>query len=544
MIRDRLEALRQSLPDLGVDGVCIPKSDMFMGEYVRACDERLAWISGFTGSAGFAVITQKRAAIFVDSRYRLQAKIQCPDFEVIHWPEQNVRDVFGDEVIGYDPKLLTQEAFEKLTNFKLISNPIDAIWQDRPQPKRAKLRELPLALAGATPQDKIDQLTQGLRALELDAFVSNSPEGAAWLLNLRGGEIPTVPAPHVVTVIHTSGALEFYSDGTFDGLEVLPLAQMQLPEKTGADPQYISAEIYASIKNPHPMKDPIIAAKACKNGAEIKASQNAHLRDAVAWVKFWQWLEAQDPLALDELQVIDMIWKFREAEGAKVSSFETIAGFNANGAIVHYRADRKSNLPLGNGILLLDSGAHYEGATTDITRTLAIGKGLDVAKTAFTLVLNGLAEISSARFPKGKAGRDIDAFARASLWQEGLDYGHGTGHGVGAELSVHEGPQGISSRNSVALDAGMIVSLEPGFYKEGEYGIRLENLAYLIENNGFMSFEPLTFVPFDTSLIDPSHLNSKTQIWLNAYHQACFKRLSPLLSAKEIAFLETKCRNI
>ena len=551
MIAGRIAALRAEFDALGVDAYYIPKVDMFMGEYIRACDERLEWISGFTGSAGFAVITRDRAALFVDGRYTTQARTECPDFEIVLIPDNNLEDWLSGEAVGADATTMTQADFEKMSErlkIKFTYNPIDRLWADRPAPAPFEIRQLAPELAGQTTQEKIEGVVKELIKKGVEAFVTTNPESIAWLLNIRGGENDMVPAPHVCGTVNTIGEVtvfgmdkpEFDLPAKFEPLDVIKEKLNQFNGTIAVSKNALPVALFDMIKNPKAITDPIIAAKARKNSAEIKATQNAHETDAVAMCRFLHWLDDQDATTLNEIKIRDRLEDFR-AEGQSYAgpSFDTISGFNQNGAIIHYRVSEKSNLKFTkHGLLLLDSGGQYPGATTDITRTIAIGDGIDVARAPYTAVLSGLANISQARFPKGYAGRDIDAFARSALWDQRLDYGHGTGHGVGAGLSVHEGPAGISKRSEVPLEAGMILSLEPGYYLEGQFGIRLENLAVVNERDDFMNFDTLTFVPFDRRLIDHNQLDSRAQYWLNGYHANVFNLISQHLDEPTKAWLE------
>ncbi len=550
VITDRIEALRGEFNRLGVDGYYIPKVDMFMGEYIRPCDERLKWVSGFTGSAGFAVITHNRAALFVDGRYTVQAKAECPDFEIILIPDNSVANWLNGEKIGADASIITQSNYERLCeniDIHFTENPIDILWSDRPLPQNYEVKQLAPELAGATTSQKLESVVKELLTLDLTAFVTNNPESIAWLLNIRGGEIPTLPAPHAFGVFEASGKISVFgmkapnfdlSAQFYEFSDLLPFLS-KFDGAIGANKESLPVEFWRAMTTAVATKDPIIAAKARKNFAEIKASQNAHIADAVAMCRFLHWLDEQDTSNLDEIKVRDRLEDFRRQNDAySCASFDTISGFNENGAIVHYRVDKKSNLQFTkDGVLLLDSGGHYPGATTDITRTIAIGEGIDDTRIPFTAVLEGLASISQARFPKGYAGRDIDALARFPLWAQNRDYGHGTGHGVGASLSVHEGPASISKRGEVPIEEGMILSLEPGFYVEGKFGIRLENLAVVREDNNFLHFETLTFVPFDRRMISHENLSPNPKEWLNTYHHEVWERLAQSLDGTTKSWL-------
>ncbi len=538
-IQTRIDDLRKSFAPNNIDGFYIPKVDEFMGEYIRPCDERLAWISGFTGSAGFALITQNKACLFADGRYTIQAARQAPGFEIINWPQNDLPDFVKDERIGFDPLLIPIRQAQKWQEhlgeqFTPCQNLIDLIWQTRPAPPAYTLRILDETLAGESAKSKIKRLSAELSETGVDAFLSNNPESLAWLLNIRGGTIPMVPAPQGYFILHKSGDLDVFVDvhpnfetaAKFQPLAALENTIQNFNGIMGYNAALLPFGRLAALQNPKAITDPVIKAKAQKNKAEIKASHRAHDLDGRAMIRFLAWLDAQDPTTLDEIKCAEKLLECRQSVPEfKISSFDTISAWGANAANPHYHATHENCAKFEeNGVYLVDSGGHYPGATTDITRTIAIGKGIEAAKTPFTQVLNGLASISSCRFPKGSAGRDIDVLARASLWHGKRNFNHGTGHGVGAELSVHEGPASISPRGEVPLEKGMILSLEPGFYQQGEFGIRLENLGLVFGGEEFYEFETLSFVPLDLLLIDPEIITPQARIWLNEYHQKTYAK--------------------
>ena len=497
----RLAALREAMAAEGVDGFLIPRADAHQGEYVADHDARLAWLTGFTGSAGWCVALKDRAAVFVDSRYRVQVKAQVPEvFEKVDWPEVSLADWIGGAlpqgVVGFDPWLLTVEQKrgleQKLETVTLrpVPNLVDLIWQDQPAPPMGAVFIQPVALTGEAHGDKIARLAADLGKAR--AAILTLPDSIAWLLNIRGSDIPRNPVPHGFAILHGDATVDLFIDarklatlGNHLGgqVRVHPPegfldAVAGLPGPVQIDPATCPVAVAGRLAEPVEAPDPCLLPKARKTEVELQGARDAHLRDAVAMVRFLAWLDREAPGDLTEIAVAKRLEQERRATNAlRDISFETISGSGPNGAIVHYRVTERTDRPLRAGeLLLVDSGGQYVDGTTDITRTVAIGPAGEEESRAFTLVLKGMIAVSRLRFPKGLAGRDIDPFARVALWEAGLDYGHGTGHGVGAYLSVHEGPARIARTGTVALEPGMILSNEPGFYAEGGFGIRIENL--------------------------------------------------------------------
>ncbi|MCT4611344.1 MAG: aminopeptidase P family protein [Pelagimonas sp.] len=575
---DRLSALRDAMRSRGLAGFLVPRADAFQGEYVAPHDERLSWLTGFTGSAGWAVALQDRAAVFVDGRYRVQVKSQVAEvFEKVDWPETSVPAwVAGSGatgVIAFDPWLLSLDqlrGFEKVLaegqSLERSENLIDVIWEDQPAPPKGKVIAQPIALAGESIADKLARISQALKA---DACVITQPDSIAWLLNIRGSDIERNPVPHGFVILGSDGQLRLYmSASKVPGLEDHLGAQVQLcaPENLIHDLAQLSGRVQidpatcpvaicdtltAEIVE---AQDPCLLPKAIKNSTELQGARQAHLRDGAAMVRFLSWLDAQPAGSLTEIDVVKHLEGERRATNAlRDISFETISGAGPNGAIVHYRVTEDSNRPVNDGeMLLVDSGGQYQDGTTDITRTIAIGAVDPEAARAFTLVLKGMIAVSQLRFPKGLAGRDIDPFARAALWAEGMDYAHGTGHGVGSYLSVHEGPQRIAKTGMVPLEPGMILSNEPGYYKEGAFGIRIENLIAVEEAPALpdqnvpqmLRFETLTWVPIDRRLITPEILTAGERDWLNSYHAEVQAKIGPLVDSDAAAWLEQACRPV
>ncbi|MCU0827305.1 MAG: aminopeptidase P family protein [Tabrizicola sp.] len=583
----RLVALRAKLAERGLDGFIIPRADVHQGEYVAARDERLQWLTGFTGSAGFCIVLPLVSGVFIDGRYRTQVKAQVDlgAYTPVPWPETKpgewMRAHLSGGKVGFDSWLHTADEIEKLekelegSGVKLSTvkdNPVDTIWPDQPDAPQGKVFVHPDALAGESHAEKRARLAEDLRRAGQTAAVLTLPDSLCWLLNIRGADVPKNPVVHGFAVLQADGRVDLYSDpakydtavrahlgpevtlhapGAFAGA----LAGLTGPvrvDKTSA-PLAVADLLTAAGVAVAWGDDPCKLPKARKNPAEIAATREAHLRDGAAMVEFLAWLDREAPKGgLTEIAVVQELEGFRRATNALHDiSFDTICGAGPNGAIIHYRVTEATNRPIRDGeLLLVDSGGQYVDGTTDITRTIAIGDPGDEARAVYTRVLQGMIAISRVRFPKGCAGRDIDALARYPLWLAGQDYDHGTGHGVGAFLSVHEGPQRISRLSEVPLEPGMILSNEPGYYREGAFGIRLENLIVvqtappLVDNRQHLSFETLTWVPFDRRLILADGLARGERDWLDAYHAEVLKKLAPRVSAPTLEWLTRACASI
>ena len=585
----RLAALRKRLGQEGLAGFVVPRADAHQGEYVAARDDRLQWLTGFTGSAGFAIVLPKVAGVFIDGRYRVQVKAQVDlaHFTPVPWPEEQpgpwIRARLAEEgaggEIGYDPWLHTADEISRLEGalegsgigLRPCSNMVDAIWPDQPAPPMGRAFVHPDALAGATSAEKRADLAATLRKAGHRAAVITLPDSLCWLLNLRGSDVPRNPVLHGFAILHDDARVTLFAEAAkFDAEIKAHLgAQVQLrppaafvpalhtlPGPVRVDrataPLAVSRELEEAGVTVVWGDDPCRLPKACKTSGELAGMREAHLRDGAAMVEFLCWLDAQPPESLTEIDVVTALEGFRRATNALHDiSFDTICGAGPNGAIMHYRVTRESNRPVGRDeLLLVDSGAQYPDGTTDITRTIAMGDPGDEARQCFTRVLQGMIAISRARFPKGLAGRDIDPLARYPLWLAGQDFDHGTGHGVGAFLSVHEGPQRISRISEVPLQPGMILSNEPGYYREGAFGIRLENLIVVIpapplgDNRAQLAFETLTFVPLDRRLIATDLLAPGERDWLNAYHAEVLAKIGPRLSEPAAAWLKAACAPI
>jgi Xaa-Pro aminopeptidase len=561
----RLSALRAELKRRGLSGFLVPRADEHQGEYVPKRAERLAWLTGFAGSAGLAVVLDAKAAVFVDSRYTLQVRNQTDTslFETldsandgtVKWLEANLSE--GSR-LGYDPHLHTQAGVERLrktaeaAGAELVAvkdNPLDAVWADQPEAPAARAAIQPLSLAGEASDEKRARIAGEIKKRRADAAVLTLPESICWLLNMRGGDVPHTPFVLSFATLDRDGNVDLFMDERKSSPELREhlgnRVRLRAPEEFGpaleafsgksviADPNTASGFVFDRL-NAGGAKilrapDPVLLPKACKNAVEIEGVRAAHLRDGLALSKFLSWLAVNAPSGnLSEIDAAMKLEGFRHETGAlKDLSFDSISGAGANGAIVHYRVTTKTNRNLRPGELyLIDSGGQYEDGTTDVTRTVAIGAPSREMRERFTLVLKGHIALATARFPEGTTGAQLDSFARRPLWEAGLDYGHGTGHGVGAYLSVHEGPQSISSRGAAqALIPGMICSNEPGYYKTGEYGIRIENLVVVREaaappgaERKLLEFETITLAPIDLALVETGLLTQGEKAWLNAYH--------------------------
>ncbi len=583
-----LARLRAELARQGLDGFIIPRADEHLGEYVPAAAERLAWLTGFTGSAGLAVVLPDKAAVFTDGRYILQVAQQTDRalWECRHITEEPppgwlAANAAAGAKIGYDPLLISEEALARyaaagLAMQPVAHNPVDAVWTDRPAPPAAPALPHDLALAGRSADDKRADIAKILTEAKQDAAVLTDPASICWLFNIRGGDVPFTPFALGFGLIHADGGAELFMDPaklpeetrawlgnsvSVAGRDALEPALRRLAGKTvRVDPTGSPVWFAQTLRDAGATvvggPDPCLLPKACKNPVEQQGSRDAHQRDAVAMCRFLHWLAEAGPTGQEtEMSAAARLLALRgQVAGFRGESFPAISGAGEHGAIIHYRVTEESNRPIRpNEVYLIDSGAQYRDGTTDITRTVWTGPGRapDEVRARVTRVLKGHIAIATAIFPQGVGGAHIDAFARRALWQAGLDYDHGTGHGVGSYLSVHEGPVSISRlARPVPIAAGMILSNEPGFYLPDHYGIRLENLLLVqpAEMHGavkpFLRFETLTFAPFDRALIEPALLEKAELDWLNAYHAAVLGKVGPHLGVEERAWLEAACAAI
>jgi Xaa-Pro aminopeptidase len=586
----RVAQLRSELARRGLTGFIVPRADRHQNEYLPPSEERLAWLTGFTGSAGVAIVLADRAAIFVDGRYTLQVRDQIDGdlFEVVHlietppdtWIETNLG---AGAKLGYDPWLHTVDGAEKLAKACATAgaaltptepNPIDAIWSGRPAPPLGPVTLHDRRYAGEDAAAKLERVRGEIAKLKADALVVSNPQNVAWAFNIRGADVPHAPLPLAFAIVPREGRPALYADGrklantVRDALE--ELADTREPQAFARDlaayggakqslrlDQASAADALAKIVTQAGGKaqgapDPIALMKAVKNETEIAGARAAHVRDGAAVTRFLAWFDREAPRGeLTEIDAVAALESFRRDTGKlKDISFPTIAGAGPNGAIVHYRVTRKTNRVIVPGeLFLIDSGGQYEDGTTDITRTVPVGEPSAEARARFTRVLKGHIAIATAIFPEGTTGAQIDSFARQSLWAAGLDFDHGTGHGVGSYLSVHEGPASISKRGTVALKRGMILSNEPGYYQAGAYGIRIENLVLVIEappvtgaEKPLNAFETLTLAPIDRRLIELALMTPEEIRWLDAYHARVFDSIAPLVDAETRAWLAAATR--
>ena len=583
----RVQALRTELAKLKLDGFVIPRSDEHQNEYVPPGAERLAWLTGFTGSAGAAVVLADRAALFADGRYTIQAREQVDGKLFEHcdlvamppsrWLAAHARK---GAAIGYDPWLHTPAQADALrravesAGAKLVAvaaNPVDAVWSDRPAEPCAPVVLHPDRLAGETAASKLARIADALKG---DGLFVSDPHAVAWAFNIRGGDVAHTPLPLSWAFVPKRGRPQLYVEGAKLSNSVRAaledLADVREPAALLADltdrgrkgeavafdsataPEKLVALYREAGGAAELVADPVALMKARKNAAELRGSRAAHLRDGAAMVEFLAWFAVEAPKGgLTEISAAQALETFRRATGRLAEiSFPTISAFGPHAALPHYRVTEQSDLKIGKGIYLVDSGAQYSDGTTDITRTVAVGRPGAAMRAMNTRVLKGHIAIATAVFPAGVSGAQIDAFARRALWDVGCDFDHGTGHGVGAYLSVHEGPQRISKLGHVALEPGMILSNEPGYYREGAFGIRIENLLVVEPRKipgaerKMLGFETITFAPIDAALIDVKLLSREELRWLNAYHAQVFARIAPKVSASAKKWLRAATRKI
>ena len=583
---ERVSALRALLAKQKLDAFLVPRADEHQGEYVAPASERLKWLTGFSGSAGLAAVTRKHAALFVDGRYTVQVRSEA-DTSLFEFPGISggklaiwlTEKLPKGAVVGFDPWLHTTAEIARLTqalNLKGIKlkavpkNLVDTQWgKSRPGPPAEPIVVYPLKYAGRTAAEKIAEVQKRLKADAQDAVILTLPDSICWLFNIRGSDVAHNPVVLAFAIVPATGKAElFVAPGKVTAeaqthlggiakilspkklslrVKALKTAKKKVRLDTGTSAFWFSQAL-GGTRNIAYGSDPCLVLKAVKNTIEIKGARSAHVRDGVAMVRFLAWLDHEAASgSLDEIAAVRQLEIFRsETQALKEISFDTISGSGPNGAIVHYRVSERTNRILKPGeLFLVDSGAQYLEGTTDITRTVAVGTPAPEMRQHFTLVLKGHVAIATARFPKGTRGIDLDPFARRALWERGLDYDHGTGHGVGSYLSVHEGPQSISKGGMAELLPGMICSNEPGYYKEGAYGIRIENLVLITEaavpdggDRPMMGFETLTLVPIDRRLIDTFVLTPAEIAWLDSYHARVRDHIGPNLDAPTRAWLE------
>lgn len=586
--------LRAELKDRGLDGFFIPHADEYQNEYLPSFGERLCWATGFSGSAGTAIILSDRAVLFVDGRYTIQSREQVDAdlFEFAHlvtdpplkWIEKNLP---SGAKLGYDPWLHTVEQVDdmkkacKKAGGELVAcetSPIDTCWEDQPQKPLAQVVPHDVKFAGESSEAKRIKLGEDLKEKKLDAYVVTKPESVAWLLNVRGGDVSHTPLPLSRVILHADGQADFFVDSrkvSSDlerhlgnaitvheeaefgaSLHALGSRQARVGIDAAAAPAWVFDQLEAANATTVRSSDPCVLPRSCKNEVEQEGMRQAHVRDGVAMAKFLAWMSVEAPKGeLTEISAAQHLEGIRNSAPELTDlSFGTISASGPNAALPHYSVTEESNRRIElNSIYLVDSGGQYKDGTTDITRTIVVGTPTDEMKDRFTRVLKGHIGISDARFPEGTMGGQLDVLARTALWKAGLNYDHGTGHGVGSYLGVHEGPQSIAPGPrgvAHALKSGMILSNEPGYYKEGDYGIRIENLLLVtpLQDIGgdrpMHGFEPMTFAPIDLNLVVPSLLTEDERAWLNDYHAKVWEKVSPFVDEATKAWLKDATREV
>ena len=586
MDANRLTALRAELARQGLDGFVVPRADEHLGEYVPESAERLAWLTGFSGSAGIAAVLGDRAAVFTDGRYVLQlaAQTDATQWERLHVTEQPPSKWVAEHAkagakIGYDPMLFAEEGVTRYTEAgvtmaPVASNPVDAIWTDRPAPPNGPALPHALSHAGRSSDEKRADIAKVLRDAKQDAAVLTDPASVAWLLNIRGGDVPFTPFALGFALVHADGGTELFMDPakvpeatrgwlgnsvSVAARDALAPALVRLSGKTvrvdpAGSPVWFAQQLRAAGATVVAGSDPCLMPKARKNPTEQQGMRDAHTRDAVAMCRFLHWVDTHGTTATEMAAAAKLFSLRQDVPLFRGESFPAISGAGEHGAIIHYRVTPETDRPIRpNEVYLIDSGGQYLDGTTDITRTVWTGPGAapTEVRARVTAVMKGHIAIASAIFPYGVQGAHIDSFARRALWSMGLDYDHGTGHGVGSYLSVHEGPVGLSRlARPIAIEEGMVLSDEPGFYLPDHYGIRLENLL-LVRNaelpnasKPFLRFETLTLAPFDTRLLDAALLDPWEKAWLNAYHARVLQAVGPSLPPDTQAWLAQACREV
>ncbi|MCB1783154.1 MAG: aminopeptidase P family protein [Alphaproteobacteria bacterium] len=591
--QDKLASLRQEINRQELNGFICPRTDEYQNEFLAACDERLAWLTGFTGSAGTVIVLEEGAVTLSDARYTLQMKDQIDaslyetadvsDISPGEWVAANAK---AGQVIGYDPRLHTPRQIETLhaavdkagiTLKSVEHNPVDAIWTGRPEKPAAPVIMFPEDLAGQSTKEKRELIAHVVRETDARCCVISRGDSVSWLLNMRGNDMDYSPLTLSCALVYEDSSIDWFIEESRVSSELRaslgPAVMLFPPEELEErlsrahgrsvmiDRSSSNAWFEETLKSyavgiiDH--KDPCIAPKAIKTGQEQNAIKQAHIREGVALTRLLKWLDEQGASGITELDVADKLEQFRKAEPSyRGQSFATIAGFGPNGAIIHYRPEEQTNRKLENGsLLLLDAGGQYLGqgiaGTTDMTRTIAIGKPSQQMCEDYTAVLKGHIAVARARFPMGTKGVQVDALARSPLWDAGIDYAHGTGHGVGCFLCVHEEAASISPRGETPFEAGMLISNEPGCYHEGQYGIRLENLVFVRQGarckstgKSMLQFETITNAPFAPSLIISEHLEADEKEWLNTYHKTVIETLSPYLDNAEKLWLANQCQAV
>jgi Xaa-Pro aminopeptidase len=586
-IAKKIATLRATFESHQIDGYLVPHGDEYQNEFVPEYSQRLKYLTGFTGSAGFSIVLNDKAVVMSDGRYSVQLKTEIDHsifligdstkLSVADWLKQNINEPV---VIGYDPWLYSELFIISLqkslanTNIRLKSidkNLVDILWTNRPTPQWQSIEQFPIEYAGLSYNDKLNIIADIIQQHQQNSVLLTLPDSVSWCLNIRANDVPHNPIVLSRLLINANGtAILFLDDGRNapelnsyfdDTVSVQPISKLkhylEQHKNIMIDPQRSASAFFSMMRENGcsitEAKDPTIALKAKKNDAEIESMRVAHRRDAAAIIKFLAWLDANKTKSHTEITLDKQLEAFRrQSNEYRDSSFDTICGWNEHGAIIHYRAkpETAATIPQNaNGILLLDSGGQYLDGTTDITRTLSFGSVDPEIRKQNTLVLKGMIAVSMAKFPYGTTGAQIDVLARKALWDHGLDYPHGTGHGVGCYLSVHEEATSLSPRSFDKLESGMIISNEPGYYKEGSHGIRIENLILCRDTShkdeldrAIFEFETLTLVPFDRSLIDQSLLSPSEISWINKYHARILHEIGTSLNGDDLNWLKDACK--
>ncbi|EMO4513836.1 xaa-Pro aminopeptidase [Enterobacter roggenkampii UCI 39] len=574
-----LSALRHWLEASHLDGMIVPRADAWQSEYCAPCDEKLAWLTGFDGSAGVVLVLKDKALLFVDGRYQVQARVQVnlDEIEIHHLHNEPLAEWLAENVeagtrIGFDALLMTNTEFEQLsaTPCKLVplkASPFDALWTDRPAAPAGLIREMPVEVSGESSQDKRQRVAAVLAANNADYLAVTLPDNIAWLLNVRGSDIPTSPVPLSFALLSRDGHVEwFVNDNKLGALPedvrnaftIAPqdafierCQQIAAGKRVMVDADSAPVALRFAIEPRGEIvwrTDPITLMKATKNPIELAGYRACHHQDGAAWVNFLAWLSREVPLReaagnpLTELEVQAQQLAFRQQQpGFIEQSFATISASSSNAAMCHYHSSEASNKPIGHDHFYLnDSGGQYVNGTTDATRTLVWGKVDPQQRLHYTAVLRGFLSLITLQFPSGTQGHQLDAFARRPLWEMGLDYDHGTGHGVGHQLLIHENPHRIAKKvNPWPLVAGNIMTIEPGYYLGDSHGIRIENQVEIVESRpGFCKFASLTLIPIDLSQVELDLLSEQEKTWLDAYHQQVREALSPLVNSDARSWLE------
>ncbi len=579
-IRERLALIRKKLKEYGLDAFLVPHNDMYFNEITAPFHNRLEWITGFTGSAGFAIIFNDSAVIFTDGRYSIQIRQEVDQsFFTIEnitknspysWLQKNVKK---NIIIGFDPWLHSikeietqKEMLQKSIRLKEVNNLIDAVWLGKPFEALAKPFLRPYKLSGENTTQKIKKIQKKLNLNKEQGFILTCSDSICWLANIRGKDVPNSPLMNCYAIVHYNHVCIYsmrdaYKDSVIELRKNVKLKHFDFFFK---DLKKLKKVLFEPTNTPFILKKKIVGhsietkkvcnaislLKAKKNRIELKGSIKSHEKDGVALLRFLRWFKSTKVNTLDEIALVKKLEQVRKIDPSfYYNSFDTISAAGFNAAITHYRVSPKSNKQINpSDLILVDSGGQYLEGTTDVTRTIIKGRVSPEQKFLYTKVLQGLICLSKLRWPSGLTGKELDPLARYFLWEYGLDYDHGTGHGVGVFSNVHQGPQGISRLNTVPLNPGMILSVEPGVYLEGKLGIRLENLVYVKKKSGnsrqkkqFLEFETLTLVPFEKKLIEKKLLSRDELHWLNSYHDNVYNKLSPILNVSEKTWLKDAC---